>query len=671
MSHDINYQAFVSSLQSAWNRAKDIVLPQPPAALREEEEQLHALLTEALVRQGSGFTTAGLRRFIPFLTLVTTLTEFDVNLARVLRKIVQHLSAGTGIARPDQEGWETAFAVGGRLLKLNDFLSPDPRTDNMVAALQRLHADGHRFSVGDDGIARDSEGYVTVTKQILEHLDIAGRHDAFKFLEGLARHVHSYEFDQVLYGRDPSPRPRDASIPFGFLWQLAARASSATPTSAGDPNVPMHRAVELARDLVALTGVESYGQFWGIAATAEKLEEWLGEATLHDHLFSVQQWTPFITPIFVRSFFGTDYDEDMRRKLGWGVEDVAVAAEAVLAEVRSSPGLLPESKLEKRLPEGVVSSLLRDMTHQTPAPNAEYLTPFSAPKADLMFRPFVAAAQPECVMIRSSSTFGPACYEAVAAGLRKALSGAQVSKMTGDGLERTTGAILKLRGIRPTIEAKRYRAGTLDGECDLVLEDDKTIILIECKAKPITRAAMAGDPTDAVLAYLQGIVASQAQALQHQSVLEEGGSIVFEDSTVLERKDRRIVRLSMTLFDYGSLQDRFIFSQLATALANSTFTVRDPLNATSAQRAKKPNEILDKLRKYLTDDNDLNEEDVRKIWIRSLPTASLSIGQLAVLLIDRTTVGKLAEVLVKPATYATGSVLKEFHYMREQGLTST
>ncbi|MBZ9801176.1 hypothetical protein [Mesorhizobium sp. ES1-6] len=670
MSSATSFRAFISALDRAWVAAKVTVLPEAPPTLSDEKDQLQDLLTDALVERGSGFTMAGLRRFIPFLTLETILAGIDEDLPRVLRKIAQHLSVDTEIVRPGAEGWDTALAVGVRLLELNDFLSPDQQVDNMASGLRRLLVDGHRFSIGEDGIDRKSDGFITVTKHIVEKLQVAGRHDAFKFLEGFARRVHSYEFDQVLYSRNPSLTPRDASIPFGFLWQLAARASP-VPTFADDPNTAMRQAIQLARDLVALIGVESYGQFWGLASATGKLDNWLAEATLHDHLFSIQQWTPFITPLFLRNFFGTEYDEDLRRKLGWGVEDVAIAAEVVLSEVPSSPGLLSASKLQKRLSEDTVSSLLIDMTHQPPSPNAEYLTPFSAPKADLMFRPLLAAMLPECVLIRSRSTFGPACCEAVAAGLRKALSESQVSKMTGDGLERTTGAILKFCGLLPTIEAKRYRTRTLDGECDLVLEDDETVILIECKAKPITRAAMAGDTSDAVLAYLEGIVASQTQALQHQFVLENDGRIVFEDNSVLERRDRKIVRLSMTLFDYGTLQDRFIFSQLATVLASSTLTATDPSNASSTRRAKKSNEILEKLRKHLAGDANLNEDFAHRIWERSLPTASLSIGQLAVLLVDRNTVGKLAEALVKPATYASGSVLKEFYWMRKQGLLSS
>ena len=89
----------------------------------------------------------------------------------------------------------------------------------------------------------------------------------------------------------------------------------------------------------------------------------------------------------------------------------------------------------------------------------------------------------------------------------------------------------------------------------------------------------------------------------------------------------------MTLHDHGTLHDRFLFAQLSS----------------------------------LADLDDGTEPD-KRFWVRALPTALLSYSHLATLLVEHASPSALARVLSKPATFATGSVLKEYHFMRTQGL---
>lgn len=654
---------FSTALETAWDLSIDAPLPPPAPALQDEQDQLDAIVNNAILDNSSSFVAADFRKIIRYIALSNVIRGRDGDLLLVLEKLAGHFSVSAGLVPPVQGDWRIALGAGRRLLALNDFRVPDTKTENMIEGLKRLLADGHNFVLDERGIDPNSNGFSTASTTILRHLQEAGREKAFAFLEGLARLVNLYEFDQVLYSRNPANQPRVASIPFGFLWQLAARVEDRPPI-VPDHNIVMHKAVAISRDLVALTAVESYGQFWALNVSTKDLDRWLADATLNDHLFSLQQWTPFITPLFLRHFFGINHDQKLRRELGWGVEDAAVLSEIVLTKASTSPGYLVTSDLQPAIPVDVSKALLRDLTHQAPSPNAKYLSPFSASQADLMFRPFSTCVSSDRFFIPTRSACGPSFYEAIVAGFRKVFPN-EISNMTGDGLERATGAILKFRGLNPTVEAKKYHMNGIDGECDLVLEDDKTIIFIECKAKPITRAAMSGEMGDPTLLYLEGIVASQTQALQHETILAEHDRIAFEDHSILELKARKIIRLSMTLFDYGTLQDRFVFSHLSAALTNSELASTD---SRSRKRVKKANEILDKLRCSLGIKKDMSEDAARNVWIRALPTASLSIGQLAAILVEQDDVSKLARVLSRPASFATGSVLKEYHFLRKQGL---
>lgn len=225
----------------------------------------------------------------------------------------------------------------------------------MSAALARLRGRGHIFELDGGGLDSELAGFRTATQDVLKHLSKLGRLEAFKQLEGAARRVDGYEFDQVVYGRNSSNTPREPSIPFGFLWQLAARVPD-MPLASGSPADDWKAALQGARDLAALTNVETYGQFWMLGATIDALTQILANAALHDHLFSVQQWAPHLTPLFLRSFFGTKRDREFRECLGWGIEDAAIVAEVLLEVTRASPSVVTRDHLERRLPSSVVDA---------------------------------------------------------------------------------------------------------------------------------------------------------------------------------------------------------------------------------------------------------------------------------------------------------------------------
>ena len=209
----------------------------------------------------------------------------------------------------------------------------------------------------------------------------------------------------------------------------------------------------------------------------------------------------------------------------------------------------------------------------------------------------------------------------------------------------------------------KYNEGaeTDAGECDLVFEDDDNILLIECKAKPLTRATMGGENFAAVLDYAASVVASQVQALQHERLLRDHGEIRFDAGQCLRHKGREITRLSVTLLDHGSLQDRFLFVNLVEPLLCSKIVV-EPGAGTSRYDG-----LAKQLDRHRTEMKAV-EGRKKSPWVEALGAASLSYGQLAVILIENQSVSALIDVLRKPATFATMNPLLEYHCLKKSDL---
>ena len=235
-----------------------------------------------------------------------------------------------------------------------------------------------------------------------------------------------------------------------------------------------------------------------------------------------------------------------------------------------------------------------------------------------------------------------------------------MSELFGAGTERAVAELFRSIGIEPTIESLKYNEGraTDAGECDLVLEDNDNILLIECKAKALTRAAMAGETFAAVLDYAGSVIASQVQAMQHERVLRENGAIFFDDGHCLKHNGRNITRLSVTLLDHGSLQDHFLFMNLVEPLLRSEIVIASGERSSRYEYLRK---LLDKHREEMNAAMDRK----RSPWEEALGAASLSYGQLAVILIENQSVCTLIDVLRKPATFATMNPLLEYYYLKK------
>jgi hypothetical protein len=186
-------------------------------------------------------------------------------------------------------------------------------------------------------------------------------------------------------------------------------------------------------------------------------------------------------------------------------------------------------------------------------------------------------------------------------------------------------------------------------------------VLAETKAKALTRGAMAGVSGDALIDFGAALLASQAQALRHERLLRTKGSITFEDGRVLDWGRRDIVRLSLTLLDQGALQDRMVLWSLYDALR------RAKLQTAPEYPKKGPivklNEALARMRYEV----DALEAAGRSANAQKLATASLNIGQLAVLLENVTSLARFARRITVPITYMTFNPVFEFYHLQKSG----
>jgi hypothetical protein len=351
---------------------------------------------------------------------------------------------------------------------------------------------------------------------------------------------------------------------------------------------------ELATNVVASLDVEHYYVLAPMFQTYETLLGYLQEIVVADHVLTFRQITPADALTLCRGVFSWINSDLMRDKIGWGLEEVYQLAEHTLTRV---PPDAINSVFTRRvlcasgLPPTALDSMRNYFAHKPTEVNVEYLTPLNADKANAASKPFLAL--PDGSFMMASPPFASiGFYEAIATGARVAFTNAD--EQIGSAMEGMIASAFRSRNIFPSVTSGKYRVGSETHECDLVIESESVLILIELKKKSLTAASYAGNTVSALLDLCLSALDAQLQLGKHELRLREYGKIEFLDGTVVELRNRRIERISVSLLDWGATQDRFVLQRMAANLVGARLDASG-LTTKQGKDLRAANETLSKL----------------------------------------------------------------------------
>lgn len=660
-------------------------------SLQHASDRLFDLL---IVLEDTGQTVDTVRALANHFFLANVLDRVSLPIAEALSNIAACLP---GVAKPDgkripsrpiqpgelsspqvtafvraldhEAAWLEAMLIGRAFTVLKRFPFSNARTKAVADAATRIKQLGYAFSIRSGRYQIRPEGIENIVGQIWKCLRRLGCINALSHITQAALDVHHYEYEQILfgrkYGRGLGDRPPE--LPIGLLYNIAVKVP-AQGSNERSAEFFWDKAICLARDLVAMLDLEPYSQFAFLGLNAQALEDGLREVAHYDHCFSLRQWHLSFTPQFLTVFFDKSVDADMKQRLGWNVADAVQLAQVLKAHARPGTQVVPIPRLvEPGFDPGVFKSMLPFFAHREGEANKNYRSPFGAAGPDVIFKPLILL-KGNSVVLPAASVLGPAMFEATFAAWKTNKTDQEIARLRGDAAERLTKYLFAKHGFQPSFENAIYDMGDQDaGECDLVFEDEENIILVECKAKALTRGAMTGTQGDALLDFAGGLFASQAQALRHERILRSSGAISFRDGTLLEFRDRHITRLTVTLLDHGALQDRWMLRNVYNALLSAQFTCE--LGYTKKKQVEEFNTNLHLFR----EETSLLEAAGQDINAHPLNAASASVAQLDVLLESVQSLSEVRTRLSAPVTFSTLNVLLEhFHQqkMRSQGQPS-
>jgi hypothetical protein len=172
-------------------------------------------------------------------------------------------------------------------------------------------------------------------------------------------------------------------------------------------------------------------------------------------------------------------------------------------------------------------------------------------------------------------------------------------------------------------------------ECDILIEGSQYLVIVEVKKKLLTAKARSGEMASVLLDLGSSLLQSQIQAGKTEILLRKSGAIEINnksEKSTIGLKNRKLLRISVTHYDFDSLHDRLTAKQVLSAFVEGEFTLL----------TEAPPEIKAGFTKLLADaarwkeqyrtlsvlDPEFSEDPFFSTWF-------LSVGQL-VLLLDGT-----------------------------------
>ena len=306
------------------------------------------------------------------------------------------------------------------------------------------------------------------------------------------------------------------------------------------------------------------------------------------------------------------------------------------------------AKLTDRPPKAIRAALA-DLAHKAPAPNAAYVQPLDQTTVDQWFLPFVATSEGYLLLDRSWSA--GAFYEGTLSALRRSRKFGDVDAKIGTSVERFVSGILREKGV--LVRGGKYRIGAVEGECDFVVETESAIILIEMKKKALVRKTRSGDVVSLLVDLSQSVLDAMVQATEHAVRLYQHGSLTLRSDLgtyQLQRRNRQVERIALTVLDFGCLQDRTVLWQIFDGLLRVQVRSDD---ATAQRQLDKVQASVSALNKQQMLLNDLEPSMIQQPFFNCW---FLSLGHLMAILDAVTSNDSFWSELKESRHFTTGSL---------------
>ncbi|MCC5643772.1 YraN family protein [Nostoc sp. CHAB 5824] len=531
-----------------------------------------------------------------------------------------------------------------------------------------LQSEGCEVHIEDGRVLIDESQARNVANRIEGDIRLLGGIEALKKLFELIKPCHNENQGRYHLGRTFNSliQADFPSIPFAYLLNLSVKyPRKQILVAVESPNKIWKRILNISIPLTSILDVQAHNQFALLFHSTDTILYFLQELAVYDNLFCLIQLRPSDVPKMIQGLF-SGFSETIQQNLGWTPEQAAIIAERILklAEGKLYPITFHARQiynLNLNIGKDEIDKILTVYSHGVSSVNSNFHIPQDlsqiSPENHFQHKPLIRLSKDE-YLLTSSSICSPAFYEAIVSELRAKVD-SKINDKLGDKIEYFIKGEFSRRGIK--FNCGKYRGTKKDkiDEIDIVVETSDTLIFFEVKAKALTRRSRCGSDLNLLFDLSDSLLTSQIQINKHEIYIRKNGSISLENDSICDLNNRDIARISVTLLDFGSFQDRTILFQFLENMLLGKVEASDDVN-----KVKKLNDKLDEFRLQF---NELIQIDPIRANNPFYNCWFLSVPQLLILLDNVNSSDDLKRELWRTRSITTSSLdfYREYEYARQ------
>jgi hypothetical protein len=409
-------------------------------------------------------------------------------------------------------------------------------------------------------------GGISLVKSLFNHLILRG-----KYSTRFERYFITHETSML--GFDQKPQ-----IPIGFLLNLSLKYPF--------ENLEIKTCQAILDEIINLAititngtyGVQQYSSFEFLFQSGETIIQFFTAIALWDSIFTIPQCRPSSALDICDNLFSFISDDDFKKSLGFTKFELIVVLKELdkIATNDYFPKVIYHSKLckvLKQIDKNTIQVILDSLSHKSNV-NEKYILPSDYSSIDFWRKPLIKLGTTKFLLM-NRYWCAPSYFEVIATPLREnfKLHKKDLDSELGRQLEIYLQEKLTAKGI--AFETGNYDVDGVHGECDILIESKKAIILIEFKKKVLTSKAKSGADINLLIDLSESILEAQIQAGRTEIILREKTSITLiakdKSTQTINLNNRRIERIALTQLEFGGFHDRFVFKHLLIALLTHSY----------------------------------------------------------------------------------------------------
>lgn len=523
--------------------------------------------------------------------------------------------------------WGDIISVLGEIKDTNMLMKAETDFESLYAkifdfsnACSRLIKKGFSIIEKEDTFYFDESCYHQLTSEIDRlALSVGGCNILHAIFEMISKqydpHQKRFHICRNLSMGHDRPLPE---VPFSYLIALGAKHSNILGDNSREENFPL--LIELLKDIVSAFEIQDYSPYESWYVDHYGLTKFLSDEIIFDNLFCITQLhIEYAREILQYVISSLEFKQ--LRSHGFSINKIYECGSALLNYSLEKQIIdLDFETAKKILCLGTASAtrmIEKILLNPTPNKNLEF--PPKSLAIDNSFTPLLPFKDSYLLMPKplSSLAFLNNTLNSIIApdGKRNNSNDA----ILGQVIERFVKSKLDSYGIKYYSGDYLSKDGAISGESDITIETDSAIIFIEIKKKGMTRLSMSGVDYSILSDLGGGLIHATSQCFKAERVLRCDGVINIDGSQGILYKSQRIIKVALTLYDYGSFQDRMTIRSILNNSLGATFKAGE-LKADKKLNDWREhiNEISEHISK-LDEAGQLDEEPFHSLFFMSIP----------------------------------------------------